>query len=174
MTNLIKFSDNEVITRDFVVYLLLRQLGIEFSVNDYDKIGERFSDISQNSPFASYIIFAKYTGIVNGFPDGTFGAKKYISRGELAKMTYNTFFLNQEKILQAYRAIATNSSYYNSDIIRTASYNFVTLSEVKKLVKNVITMKKDTLYFSWIDEEKIMGSMNLDSKIGGFLNVKNF
>ncbi|PID84053.1 hypothetical protein CSB09_02775 [Candidatus Gracilibacteria bacterium] len=104
-TNEVYFSQNEKITRDFAVYLMLRQLGVTFEQKDFDAIIADFPDVTKNTKLAPYIKFAKYVGITDGYKDGTFGPKNKISRGELTKMVWKSLQENQQDIIDKYKEI---------------------------------------------------------------------
>lgn len=106
-TNKRVFGDNEAITRDFAVYLMLRQIGIKFTDSDFTKIPNRFPDINRRTVLAPYIAFAGHVGISNGYGDGTFGPNKKVSRGELTKMAWKTIMENRKEIYLKYQALWT-------------------------------------------------------------------
>ncbi|PID84034.1 hypothetical protein CSB09_03290 [Candidatus Gracilibacteria bacterium] len=101
----IAFSNDQKITRDFAVYILLRQLGIELTSSDIEKIPAKFPDIENITELTPYIFFAKHAGIVSGYRNGTFGPKNKVSRGEFTKMLWKSLRENNEAILQKYQAI---------------------------------------------------------------------
>lgn len=96
------FENDEPITRDFAIYLILRQLDIELEAINIDKIQSSFPDINPDTPLAPYILFAKLAGITNGYSDGTFGPKNTVTRWELTKMVWRTLRENSTQIQEKY------------------------------------------------------------------------
>ncbi len=88
-TSYVDFENNEKITREFAVYLVLKQLGIDLDHVNASEIPVHFTDVNESMPMASYIYFAKHTGVVNGYTWDSFGPKNRVSRGELTKMVWN-------------------------------------------------------------------------------------
>ncbi len=72
------FDDNEAISRDFALYIILRQLDIK--LKNFTSENKNFADIDEKSVFAPYVQFAKDTKIISGYSDGTFGANQKINR----------------------------------------------------------------------------------------------
>lgn len=101
-TPTVSFGNNEAITRDFAVYLMLRQLDIELEGSDMSQISASFPDVDTSIPLAPYILFAKYAGITDGYSDGTFGPKNKVSRWELTKMVWRTLREDSTKIQEKY------------------------------------------------------------------------
>lgn len=79
------FAQGQNITRDFAMYIILRNLGIDL---ENKKIPNQFPDVKDSSIFANYINFAKMNGIVSGYSNGRFGPNNLVTRGEFAKMTW--------------------------------------------------------------------------------------
>lgn len=98
------FTNDQKVTRDFSVYLMLRQIGVEFNQSDLGtlKIPNRFDDVNSSSKFAPYLAFAWYVGISSWYADWTFWGSKNITRGELTKMSYKTLIDNKDAIIQKY------------------------------------------------------------------------
>ncbi|MFH1375863.1 MAG: S-layer homology domain-containing protein, partial [Patescibacteria group bacterium] len=48
-----------------------------------------FSDVPSGAWFAPFVNYAAELEIVNGYPDGTFGPDKLVTRAEIAKMIMN-------------------------------------------------------------------------------------
>ncbi len=101
-TNAVSFGKDEKITRDFAVYLMLRQLDIDLTGSDLSQIPASFPDINKNTPLAPYILFAKYAGITDGYKNGTFGPKNKVSRWELTKMVWRSLRENSNQIREKY------------------------------------------------------------------------
>ncbi|MBS9783781.1 S-layer homology domain-containing protein [Candidatus Gracilibacteria bacterium] len=123
-TNEVNFENNEKITRDFAVYLMLRQLGITLNKSDYYLISldKDFPDLYSYTPLAPYIRFAKYAKITDGYSDGTFGPKNKVTRGELTKMVWRSLRENKEDILKKYSEIQKlrklNSAEYQKPTVQ--------------------------------------------------------
>lgn len=56
--------------------------------NPTASVSVSFSDVQDSAWYAGAIQWASEKGIVNGYPDGTFGPQKYISREQLAVMLF--------------------------------------------------------------------------------------
>ncbi len=130
----LKFSDSQNITRDFAVYLMLRQIGVEFESWDFDKINNKFPDISSYSTFAPYLAFAWQVWISNWYWDWTFWPKKSVSRWELTAMSLKTLIDNKDYILSEYQKIKWNSTNtVNTSTINNTQDNTKTvIDELKK------------------------------------------
>lgn len=95
------FSQNEKISRDFAIYLTLKNLGVNLEHKNTADL-KNFPDVKNNSIFAKYIAFAKATGISSGYDNGNFRPNNNISRGEFTKIIWKTLRENKEEILQKY------------------------------------------------------------------------
>ncbi|MBR6915197.1 MAG: S-layer homology domain-containing protein [Clostridia bacterium] len=73
-----KFEPSSTMTRAMFVTILCRLSGDETSVTD------RFSDVKPNAWYAPYVGWAAKTGLVLGYPDGTFRPGSNITRQEAA------------------------------------------------------------------------------------------
>ncbi|MFS0723773.1 S-layer homology domain-containing protein [Paenibacillus sp. 1P07SE] len=71
------------VTRAQFMTLLVRALGVD--VEGAER--HRFSDVAADSWYADAVHWAADNGLVQGYPDGTFGPHRPISRQELALMT---------------------------------------------------------------------------------------
>lgn len=76
------FRPDEAITREEFVKLLVGA----FAVENGGSIS--FSDVPADSWFYEYVASAFHAGIVQGRPDGTFGAGEQISRADMTVMSY--------------------------------------------------------------------------------------
>ncbi len=101
----VDFSNNQRITRDFAIYIILKQLDIDLDAFDSQKMGVNFPDAIRGSELDPYIHFAKYAGIVSGYSDGTFGPKHLVSRWEFTKMVWNALRRDSGEILRKYRSL---------------------------------------------------------------------
>ncbi|WP_274364214.1 S-layer homology domain-containing protein [Paenibacillus thermotolerans] len=78
----LRFEPNRDITRAEFAALLVRSLGLTASGGG----GEKFSDVSNNKWYAEVVQTASEAGLINGYPDGTFGPDRTITRAEMAAM----------------------------------------------------------------------------------------
>lgn len=193
----LKFSDTDVVTRDFAIYIILRQIWVDFSNFDYNKVPQYFSDISSSSNFWIYVNFAKYAGIVSGYPDWTFGVKNVVSRWEFTKMAYKTLIEDKDNIQKIYSEIISlnsapeipqknfvNNSWNSKKTTTTqtaqrstfsvsSSVKFLTIDEVKKVAKNFVEMDPNFVYLSSNDKNKILPVTRVDNGQAGFLNTED-
>jgi len=59
---------------------------------DSIKNDKGFPDVSSNNKFFPYIMHCKKLGIFTGYPDGNFGPKDPITRAEISKVLYQSFY----------------------------------------------------------------------------------
>ena len=101
------FGPNDPITRGQVAAVLFNMSGVKVSNPDYGKFDESdssynkdlgwktgFSDVDgedgySNAYYAQAVYWAKKTGVVNGYGDGTFQPERTVSREELVSMLAN-------------------------------------------------------------------------------------
>jgi len=76
------FKPNQPITRAAALKILLSAADVDTSGG----ITVNFSDTNTSAWYIQYVNFAKNNDIVNGYPDGTFGPAKNITRAEVAKV----------------------------------------------------------------------------------------
>ncbi len=76
------FRPNDTINRAEFAKIILLALKID----PEPATGSRFTDVSKDDWFASYAETAAKHGLINGYPDGTFGPGKIINRAELFTM----------------------------------------------------------------------------------------
>ncbi|NLY47055.1 MAG: hypothetical protein GX053_13855, partial [Tissierella sp.] len=83
-----RLNPNELITREEVV----RIIGVAFELEKDAKAISDFTDSAMIILAArGYVGTLKAKGYINGYPDGTFGAKNNITRAEVVKMLFNVF-----------------------------------------------------------------------------------
>ncbi|KPA18633.1 hypothetical protein MHK_001150, partial [Candidatus Magnetomorum sp. HK-1] len=82
---------SNLIKRQEVAFFLARAVDIPWVTNLND-IG--FNDVQSSNQFAQYIVKCKELNIFNGYPDGNFKPDQYITRAEIAKVLYRTFYEN--------------------------------------------------------------------------------
>ena len=76
---------NNIQRQDFAAYLYRLAGEPEF---DEAKATKTFSDVNASTPFHKEILWAASNGIINGFPDGTFGVGRQIVRQDAVAMLY--------------------------------------------------------------------------------------
>ncbi len=75
-----KLEPDVKLTREEAASLLVRYLALP---QNEKKAASTFSDYSSiSSGYRDYVLQAAYAGIINGYPDGTFGPKKTLTRAE--------------------------------------------------------------------------------------------
>lgn len=111
------FGTNDKISRDFAIYLTLRNLGITLTPEQTKNIAN-FPDIKATSLFAPYTAFAKYAGITSGYANGNFGPNNSVTRGEFTKMIWKSLRENKSDIMAKYAEITKNTT--NSEILQSA------------------------------------------------------
>lgn len=77
-----EFWPNAPVTRGQAAEMIVKA----FNLASLDPKPHNFSDVGDFDETAPYIATLKNLGIVNGYPDGTFGVDKEISRAQMAKM----------------------------------------------------------------------------------------
>lgn len=80
-----RYAPNQAITRGEVAQMIYNALGKPSISGD-----SGFSDIA-GSPYATAITYCQQQGIIHGYPDGTFGPNKTITRQEASVIIWNTF-----------------------------------------------------------------------------------
>ena len=77
------FQPNGDVNRAMVVTILHRIAGEPSSAD-----GTNFTDVSEGEWYSEAVKWASSTGVVEGYPDGTFGPEKSITREEFATLLY--------------------------------------------------------------------------------------
>ncbi len=78
------FQPNKKITRAEIAQILFKA----FEIEDGDQAAT-FSDVKANAWYAAAVKALASNGIINGYPDGTFGPSKNTTRAEAAQVIYN-------------------------------------------------------------------------------------
>nr|WP_106783637.1 S-layer homology domain-containing protein [Lysinibacillus timonensis] len=74
---------------------------------------EKFSDIKVTDNFYNAVMSLKERNIVNGFPDGTYGPHKSITRGQVAVILSNALGLDTENVTNPeFEDVSTDHPYY--------------------------------------------------------------
>lgn len=131
------FSQNEKISRDFAIYLTLKNLGVNLEHKNTADL-KNFPDVKNNSIFAKYIAFAKATGISSGYDNGNFRPNNNISRGEFTKIIWKTLRENKEEILQKYNNlpnIEKNSINTGVTVVSVSDGDTITVNDNEQIHK---------------------------------------
>lgn len=80
----VRFAPNATLTRGMVVTILGRTAGIDTAAYT----GTSFRDVKGTEWFAPYVQWAGKTGLVNGYPDGSFQPNRAVTRQEMVAMLY--------------------------------------------------------------------------------------
>lgn len=76
------FKPNNPVTRAEAVKVLVEAGGL----NPNTGYNAGFKDVDGSAWYAPYVNYAAEQGMVNGYPDGTYGVNKSLTRGEVAKI----------------------------------------------------------------------------------------
>jgi len=79
------FGPNENVTREQFIQMLMNA----FNLTDHDAEAD-FIDVDKDAWYYRSVATAKKLNIINGYPDGSFGVGKAITREEMAVMVYRT------------------------------------------------------------------------------------
>ncbi|WP_394218228.1 S8 family serine peptidase [Halobacillus trueperi] len=107
------------ITREEVVTMIGRSIGL-----DGEKRSTPFPDVDRASFGSGYIASAVERGIIKGLPDGTFGPKKKISRGEVAVIIDRVYDL--ESTTQVSFPDVSSGVYYYDAVTAVSTAGVVT------------------------------------------------
>lgn len=107
------FSSNDKISRDFAVYLVLKNIGVNL---ENIKIENTFNDVNPNSIFSNYINFARYNNIVQWYSNGTFWPNNNVTRGEFAKLTWGISRMARDNILENYQNLIAENKNFSENI----------------------------------------------------------
>jgi len=80
-----KFEDGTFLIKNEDV----KDLGSCYIIYDHKDLEYIFKDVTENSPYADAIEWAKDNGIVNGYGDGSFLPTQPITRAEMVQILYN-------------------------------------------------------------------------------------
>lgn len=106
------FEDNQKITRDFAIYIILKNIWVNL---ENQKIQNNFLDVNSDSIFANYINFAKNNWIIWGYGNWSFGPNNQVTRWEFSKMSWLAIRENSSKIFENYQNLKSENSW-NQDI----------------------------------------------------------
>lgn len=115
----------------------------------------RFPDVPSSDIFYTYIENLAADNVINGYPDGTYGPKKAVIRGAMAKYTVNAFNLEINTSCGDFADVPKGHSFYEyittlkcHEIIKgVGNNNFdsdgeVTRGQVTKFIINTMEFKK--------------------------------
>ena len=83
-----KYRVNDNATREEVAVMIAKAAGLNGTQR-----ATKFADVPKSNKNSGYIQSAVEAGIINGFPDGTFGPNKSVTRGQMAAFIGRTFKL---------------------------------------------------------------------------------
>jgi hypothetical protein len=86
------FRPADEVTRVAFLKMMQLTLGIQYSTTVDSLVSGVFSDTPVTEWYAPYVIWAKETGIVNGYDDGTFRPANAVNVAEAMKIVMNGFF----------------------------------------------------------------------------------
>lgn len=89
------FGVNEKVTRLEVAVMISRALGL-----NGDRMTTTFEDVEDYSFFSGYINSAVQSGIIQGYSDGTFRPRDYVTRGQMAIFIARAFKLGVESPME--------------------------------------------------------------------------
>lgn len=119
--NLLEFQPDRDITRAEFAALLVRSLGVSLNGSAVGK----FSDVGSADWYASVVGAASDAGLINGYPDGTFGPNRSITRAEMAAMMVRALnFAGEDTDLTAAQAAAITAGYSDRDELGWAEGDF--------------------------------------------------
>ena len=113
-TDCVTFGPNNKVTREQFVQILYSMAG-QPSVS-YEA---RFSDVPAGKWYTNAVMWASQNGVVNGYPNGTFGVGKAIRRQDLALILYN--YKNQP----AAATIDLDARFVDADMIYDYAYDAI-------------------------------------------------
>ncbi|EKD44524.1 MAG: hypothetical protein ACD_71C00113G0006 [uncultured bacterium (gcode 4)] len=161
------FKNDDKVTRDFSVYLMLRQIGVSFEQWDLTKLNipNQFSDVTSDSKFAPYLAFAWHAWISSWYGDWTFWGNRNITRWELTKMSYKTLIDNKEAILQKYRDLKYQLDSKGNKVSITYKKGmtyFKTAEEIKQFITQDKLVVSPDIYSKSFKE-----TLNPTGQLGG-------
>ncbi|WP_390629023.1 C40 family peptidase [Bacillus litorisediminis] len=127
-----EFKPQDPVTRGQAAAILNRVLGLKATnLNS-------FKDVNANTSFARDIAAIKSTGIISGFPDGTFRPNAYLTRAQMAVIIDRAFEIESNKVSKAsigFNDVGANYWAYNS-IMKLSSIDKTSLFTGSKFRAN--------------------------------------
>ncbi|WJY26465.1 S8 family peptidase [Sporosarcina trichiuri] len=109
------FRPDKKITRAEAVAIMGRAAGL-----NGEKRQTKFRDVSPNSFASGYVQSALETGLLSGFPDGTFRPNQAVSRGEMALLLQKAFKLQADTSLKSpFKDMTPNVASYDAALALT-------------------------------------------------------
>ena len=102
------FKPDQSVTRAEFAVMMYRYLGSPVSGNE--KVA--FSDVKENSWYSDAVTYFSAEGVINGYPDGTFGPNRTITRAEIAQIVYKAFGLNKGVV--KFKDVPSGAWYYDA------------------------------------------------------------
>lgn len=140
------FKNNEKISRDFAIYLILKNLGINL---ENTKIENNFTDVNPNSLFSNYINFAKNNWIINGYSNGNFWPNNPVTRWEFTKMAWTTIREKRDQILENFAKISNNQ--INNNQKNTITATVVSVSDGDTITIKDSSGNTNKIRILWLD-----------------------
>lgn len=107
------FRPNKSITRGQAAKILAGVLGLIKPEDTYNGPDPGFKDITPEHSYYKYIAVLAQAGIINGYPDGTYGANNTLTRGQMSKIIYNGFNLDKFPDVELpFTDVPRTSGYY--------------------------------------------------------------
>lgn len=161
-------DNNSFINRNFAVYLMLKQIGVNFTTSDYQKIPHSFKDIDSNSSLASYVAFANYAWISWWYSDWTFWWLNKITRWELITMSYKTLVSNKDVIIQKYNEIKLSNKIVNF-IEKEVVNNTENVKDIWSILKMTIDSEKK--YNDYMTSILVINNLNNYDYLNNRINL---
>jgi hypothetical protein len=149
------FHPTEAATREDIAVALVKIMGLSVS-SDYSFASRKFSDMDAVSPnMRPYISKAAEQGLINGYPDGTFGPQRGISRAEavallnrVTKESVSDAIAEMQEELQFTSRIAIDSEDpRNITLYITATENISVTVDGQGLRMDKESINGETLYY---------------------------
>nr|WP_315021728.1 S-layer homology domain-containing protein [uncultured Aminipila sp.] len=89
------------IPREMMAYIISQVLG-DIEVKYYDELKGEITDIKEADEYVYPIVKVYSTGILNGYPDGSFKQKSSLTRAETAKVLQNFIKVMNGEVIKSY------------------------------------------------------------------------
>ena len=153
-----EFGEDKNITRAQFAAMVVRALGAEESAKALQSVTSQFTDVSYSHWANGYIAVAKTSGIINGYPNGSFMPSKQISYNEMAAMLVRMLKLEKPGMMYpASYIMAAQQAGLFKDVAVTNYKNPATRGDVFKMFYNTITNKE-------FGSRKILRAIVLENK----------
>lgn len=98
-------------SRELAVYMVIRALGVPPTATNTGKNAADFTDYANITCKEEVITAVKY-GIINGFPDGTFGPDKSLTRAQICAILNRAGFTTAADVPEEYANAKTNEEIF--------------------------------------------------------------